>query len=159
MNKKTKRIIIGTICGLAVFCGGVFAIVFALNSDPSHFRLDDEYYGESEAIDIRKDEYEDLIAKKKTFVVMVDKKGCFTTETMRDNMANSPEDTQFKYYRMMWDEVKESSLHKYVKFTPSVAIVYKGEVKTWLQADRDEDSKYFESTDALKEWLQQYIIF
>lgn len=158
MTKK-KRIIIGAICSAAVIGAGVFALVFALTREPDQFRLDDEYYGSSEYTDITKDEYEKLIADKKTFVVMIDKTNCFTTEEMRENMASFPTDMQFRYYRMMWAEVKDSSLHEYVKFTPSVAIIYKGKVKDWLQADSDEDTEYFNDSEALKRWLKQYIIF
>ena len=156
---KKKKILIGALCGLAFLGIGITGLVIALNYEPSTFRLDDEYYGESEMIELYKDEYEKLIAEQKTFVVMIDKVGCKTTETMRDNMASFPDDLKFKYYRMMWSEVRESSLHEYVKFTPSVAIIYKGKVKAWLQADRDEDSEYFNSAEALKQWLQKYIIF
>ena len=155
--KKSVKITVASIVGAAIICAGGFAAWKIL--DNQSFRLDDEYYAKSEAIDINKDEYEKLISENKSFVIMVDKPGCITTPKMRENMANFPDDTQFKYYRMMWDEVKESSLHNYVKFTPSVAIIKKGQVKAWLQADRDEDMEYFESGDALKSWIRKYIVF
>ena len=59
----------------------------------------------------------------------------------------------------MWKDVKESSLHEYIKFAPSVAIIRKGEVKAWLQADKDEDGEYFNSAEALQRWIRKYIIF
>jgi hypothetical protein len=59
----------------------------------------------------------------------------------------------------LWDDVKESSLHDKVKFTPSVAIINHGEVKKWLQADRDEDSEFFNSGEALQRWISDNIEF
>ncbi|MCQ2571273.1 MAG: hypothetical protein MJ154_03445 [Candidatus Saccharibacteria bacterium] len=157
MSKK-KALIIGS-ASVAVAAIAGTAVLFAINSTPSTFRLDDEYYAQSESMDIKKDEYENLISQNKTFVVMIDKPGCVTTKAMRENMVNFPEDTQFKYYRMMWEEVKESSLHEYVKYTPSVAIIYQGKVKAYLQADSDEDAVYFNDGEALKNWIRKYIIF
>ena len=155
--KKPVKIAAITVSTAAIICGGGFLAWNIIDNQP--FRLDNEYYAASESVDLNKDDYEKLIADKKSFVVMIDKPGCFTTEKMRNNMADFPEDTHFKYYRMMWDDVKESSLHEYVKFTPSVAIIRSGRVKAWLQADRDEDSIYFESGSALKDWIRKYIIF
>ena len=154
--KKSLKIAIASFVGISIIAGSV---IFAVNILGDHrFRLDDEYYTTSEDVSIDKDEYEKLISDKKSFVVMIDKPGCVTTETMREDMANST-DLQFKYYRMMWKYVKESSLHEYIKFAPSVAIIRKGEVKAWLSADKDEDSRYFNDIGALKEWLEKYIIF
>ena len=155
--KKSTKILTASLIGLAII---TCSVIFAVNILSEHkFRLDDEYYAESMEMNIKKDEYEKLISDKKSFIVLVDKPGCITTPGMRKNMSEFPEDTQFKYYRIMWDEAKESSLHEYVKFVPSVAIIYKGEVKEWLQADRDEDTKYFENADDLKEWIHKYIEF
>lgn len=155
--KKSVKILIASLAGIVIISG---SIIFAVNILSDHkFRLDDEYYAENKEMNIDKDEYEKLISDKKSFVVLVDKPGCITTPGMRKNMSEFPEDTQFKYYRIMWEDAKESSLHEYVKFVPSVAIVYKGEVKQWLQADRDEDTKYFENADDLKDWIHKYIEF
>ena len=157
MTKK-KALIAGSACIAIVAIAGA-AILFSANSDPSTFRLEDEYYAQSESMDINKDDYEKLISENKTFVVMIDKPGCVTTKAMRENMANFPEDTQFKYYHMMWDDVKESSLHEYVKYTPSVAIIYRGKVKAFLKADSDDDAAYYNDAEALKNWIRSYIIF
>ena len=157
MKKKTGIIISSVaITSLLAVGGIIFAIT--LNADKP-FRLDDEYYATSEAITITKSDYEQLITNKKTFIVMIDKPGCTTTQAMREYMSNFPADMQFKYYRMMWQEVKNSSLHNFVKFTPSVAIINNGEVKVWLQADRDEDTEYFNSSEALQSWIRKYIEF
>ena len=156
--KKSIKILIASLVGIVIISGSVVLAVSILNAD-HRYRLDDEYYAESKELNIEKDEYEDLISNKKSFVILVDKPGCITTPGMRYNLRDFPEDMQFQYYRIMWDEAKKSSLHEYVKFTPSVAIVYKGEVKVWLQADRDEDTKYFENADDLRDWIKKYIEF
>ncbi len=158
MKKKTGIILSAIIVTSLLVVGGT---IFLLNNQgpKKPFRLDEEYYSISEAIDIKKDDYEKLIADKKTFLVMIDKPGCVMTAEMRDFMSNFPSEMQFKYYRMMWEEVAKSSLHEYVKFTPSVAIVYQGKVIDWLQADKDEDADYFNNAEALQRWIKEYIDF
>lgn len=158
MKRKTVIIISSITAAILLAIGGIVLFI-AINRDDIPFRLDDEYYTSSEAVTIEKDEYEKLMKDEKSFLVMVDKPGCVTTAEMRDNMSAFPTDMQFKYYRMMWNDVKESSLHEYIKFAPSVAIIRKGEVKAWLQADKDEDGEYFNSAEALQRWIRKYIIF
>ena len=126
---------------------------------PKTFKLDSEMYGTSEAIDIDKEAYEKLIQEKKSFVVMVDKPECYTTADMRKRMSEFPEDMQFKYYRIMWSQARESSLHDYVKFVPSVAIIHNGEVVDFLDADSDEDTPKYNEAQALQDWIKSYIVF
>ncbi|MBR3378294.1 hypothetical protein IKG50_03120 [Candidatus Saccharibacteria bacterium] len=158
MKRKTG-IIISAIVVTGLLVTG--AIIFILNNQgpKKPFRLDDEYYAKSEAITIKKDEYEKLIEDKKTFLIMIDKPGCVMTADMMGFMADFPDDMQFKYYRMLWEDVAQSSLHEYVKFTPSMAVVYEGKVIDWLQADKDEDADYFNNADALQSWIREYIAF
>ncbi len=147
---------------LAALIIAVVIVVIALNlsSNSAQFRLSDEYYGASEMLTgLTKDEYESLIAQKKSFAVMVDKPACVTTTQMREWMANFPDDMQFKYYQFMWSEEKESSLHEYVTFVPSVAIIREGKVMAWLRADSDEDVEYFNSAEALQSWVAKYVTF
>ena len=148
---------------LAIILLAVVAIVIMIivsTNTSTQFRLSDEYYGTSEMLTgLTKDDYEQLLAEKKSFVVMVDKPGCVTTPAMRERMANFPDDMQFKYYQFMWSEARESSLHEYVTFVPSVAIIREGKVVAWLRADSDEDTEYFNSAEALQSWVAKYILF
>ena len=156
IKTSKKYILIGIIFAIIAAFG--FILLAIVNSD-RHFRLSDEYYGTSESIDLDKDQYENLIAQKKSFIVIIDKPCCTTTQAMREQMASFPEDMQFKYYNMMWSEVRSSSLHEHVKFTPSVAIIKEGTGLVWLQSDRDEDSEYFNNADALRDWIKSYVSF
>ncbi len=158
INPKPNKI---AIIAIAIFCvtiffGGYFLIKSMV---PKTFKLDAEYYGTSEAIDIDKEAYEKLIEEKKSFVIMVDKPNCFTTADMRKRMTEFPEDMQFKYYRIMWAQARESSLHEYVKYVPSVAIIHTGEVVDFLDADSDEDTAKYNEVQALQDWIKSYIVF
>ena len=156
---KKHKIVLAVLCPLLIVAAVGVTVFILTRPQPKEVRLDSEYYATSEAISINKDEYEQLIRDKKSFVVMVDKPGCYTTENMRGFMANFPDDVQFRYYRLLWDDAKETNLHEKVKYTPSVAIIREGEVVAFLDADADEDTARYNSADALEEWLREYIAF
>ena len=161
MTKKTKakktKLFIALAVGIIVIVAGIVAAVVLLQ--PKTFRLDAEYYGPNESIDINKDAYEQLITDKKSFIIMVDKPECFTTANMRQWMAEFPEDMQFKYYRIMWGEASKSSLHDKIKFVPAVALIHNGEVVDFLDADSDEDAPMYNDATALQNWIRGYIEF
>lgn len=121
--------------------------------------LDSGYYGESEVTDIDKSEYEKLIKEQKSFVLMIDHEGCTTTAKMREMLKNLSNNEQFKYYRILWPDAKDTNLHDYIKYSPSIAIIDKGKVKACLRADSDEDAKYYNNQADLESWLNSNINF
>ena len=156
---KRKHIVIIAI-SLTLFFAATATIALLISSLTSkQFRLEDEYYGESESMLIDKDEYERLISEKKSFIVMIDKPGCLKTAEMSVSLSGFPDDMQFKYYHLYWDEAKESSLHEKVKYTPSVALIHEGEVVDWLDADAKEDEPLYNDSKALQDWIREYILF
>lgn len=156
---KRKHIVIIAI-SLTLFFAAAATIALLIPSLTSkQFRLEDEYYGESESMLIDKDEYEQLISEKKSFIVMIDKPGCLKTAEMSVSLSGFPDDMQFKYYHLYWDDAKESSLHEKVKYTPSVALIHEGEVVDWLDADAKEDEPLYNDSKALQNWIREYILF
>ena len=156
MNKHTKKWLVGGAIGLAVLFAAAFVIVSIVPRD-SRIRL--EEYGKSERVSIDDKEYEKMIADKRSFVVFIDKLGCLKTADISTWFEEFPSEMQFKYYDLNWDYVKNTSLHGYVKYTPSIALIRRGEVVTWLKADSDEDEPYYNDPEALKAWLRTYIQF
>ena len=159
MTKKTRnKTIIFSIIGLVV-CVGAAALVFLLTQGGGRVRLDEEYYGKSEILDLNKDGYEELIAQKKSFVVMTDETTCVTSKRMRERMLEMPENLHFSYYLLPWRDALASSLHDKVKFMPSIAIIKQGEVIAFLDAESDADKDAYNEPEALQAWLEQYIEF
>lgn len=153
MKKSTiLKILVITIVAAIIFAAGALTIFWANNLPVT---LDQQYYDNVEIIDINKDEYNELIADKKSFLIMIDNAGCTTTEKMREMMKSLPQ--QVTYYRILWPEAKETNLKDYVKYFPSLAVVEKGTVKYYLRADSDDDAKYYNNAADLKSWLDSKI--
>jgi len=156
MTNTAKRWLIGGAIGLALLFAAAFVVTLVIPHD-SRARL--ESYGESESVLLDSEEYEQMIAEKRSFLVMVSQPGCIRTDDMSTWFLEYPKEMQFKYYSMGWAHAKETSLHNYVKYAPSIAVIRSGEVIAWLDADSEEDSQYFGDPEELKTWLKKYIIF
>ncbi|MBQ6393965.1 hypothetical protein IJH74_01845 [Candidatus Saccharibacteria bacterium] len=155
MNMKRRMIIISFFVLISAI---TIAIVFIFSQKQHPVELDQEYYSdEVEAVDIDKSEYEKLITDRKSFVLMVDNPGCTTTEKMRRMLENL--ELNFKYYRIMWQDARETNLKDYIKYFPSIVIIKKGRVVSYLRADSDEDTKYYNNGPDLKDWLEAHVKF
>lgn len=157
---KTWQLLVGlliVIVGTTLFVVGVsggFGVKKAV--------LDAEYTCEDDCefsyMEIGPEEYEKLIEDKKSFVVMVDQGGCTTADRLREEFVRKfAVDKRIKVYKMMFSDVKKSSMGDFVKYYPSVAVISKGKVIGWLRADSDEDADAYNKYEAFEEWIKKYL--
>ena len=127
----------------------------------SKVTLDAEYYcGEEcdgEMTELSGARYEELVRNGGSFVVFVDQSGCTTAERLRGYVADYAREIGVRVYRMMFSEVKETSLHDFVKYYPSVAVVSRGRVAGYLRADSDEDADIYNNYEMFKRWIKRYL--
>lgn len=160
MAKKKNRKILPLVMALIVVVLGSILFVGAANGwfDNHKVKLDAEYYADgAEFMELTAGEYEGLIEAKKSFVVMVDQSGCTTADRLREYVTRYMTETGILVYKMMFEQVKESSLHDQVKYYPSVVVVDKGVVRAYLRADSDEDAEVYNNYNAFREWMEKYL--
>ena len=160
MAKKKNRKILPLVMALIVVVLGSILFVGAASGwfDSHKVKLDAEYYADgAEFMELTAGEYEGLIEAKKSFVVMVDQSGCTTADRLREYVTRYMTETGILVYKMMFSEVKESSLNEAVKYYPSVVVVDKGVVRGYLRADSDDDAEIYNNYDAFKEWMGKYL--
>ena len=158
MAKKKNRKILPLVMALIVVVLGSILFVGAASGwfDSHKVKLDAEYYADgAEFMELTAGEYEGLIEAKKSFVVMVDQSGCTTADRLREYVTRYMTETGILVYKMMFAEVKESSLHEKVKYYPSVAVIDKGKVAAYLRAD--EDAEVYNNYNAFREWMEKYL--
>ena len=162
-EKKKQLGVLGLIVALVVVLLGSLVFVGAVAGwfDDSKVVLDAEYLCgdgcDGEYMELTKEGYEGLIGEKKSFVVLVDQNGCTTADRMRGYVQDWAIDAGVKVYRMMFEEVKESSLHEYVKYYPSVVVVEKGRVRVYLRADSDEDAGIYNDYGEFESWMEHWV--
>ena len=161
-QKKQQMGVLGLIIALVVVLIGGVLFVGAVAGwfDDNKITIDAEYYNAVEPglVDLSKEEYEKLIEEKKSFMVFVDQSGCKTADKVRGFVENYAKEQGMKVYKMMFSDVKESSMHDYVKYYPSVVLVSHGKPMVWLRADADEDADAYNEEDAFQEWVGRYLV-
>ena len=159
-----KKRIIYLIIGLVMIVSGSTLLMLALGGtfDSPLTELDPEYYCENaceeEFTELSKEDYEDLIKKKKSFVVFVDQIGCDTADKLRKFTADYFPENKIRVYKMMFSVLKETTLHEKVKYYPSFVVIRKGTIRTFLRADSDEDAEAFNQYGSFIDWVKQRIL-
>ncbi|MBR0465704.1 hypothetical protein IJJ02_02890 [Candidatus Saccharibacteria bacterium] len=161
-EKKKQLGVLGLIVALIVVLFGGLLFMGAVSGwfDDPKVVLSEEYKcteGCEEFMELDAAFYEDLVKAGKSFVVFVDQDGCTTADRLRGYVLDWASSVGVKVYRMMFSEVKKTSLHDYVKYYPSVAIVDKGMVRGYLRADSDEDADAYNDYDTFSGWIQRYL--
>ena len=161
-EKKKQLGVLGLIIALVVVLIGSLVFVGAVAGwfDDPKVVLDAEYActdGCGEYMELTASEYEELVKARKSFVVFVDQDGCTTADRLRGYVSDWASGAGMRVYRMMFSEVKKSSLHDLVKYYPSVVVVANGSVRGYLRADSDEDADMYNDYGAFSEWMGRYL--
>ena len=163
-EEKMKQMgVLGLVVALVVVLFGSVLFMGAVSGwfNSTEVRLDVEYLCgdgcEGEFMDLDAAGYEELVKARKSFVVFVDQGGCTTADKLRGYVSDYAASAGVKVYRMMFDQVKESSLHDFVKYYPSVAMVSRGSVVGFLRADSDEDAAAYNNYDDFRAWMRQFL--
>ena len=112
---------------------------------------------DGEFLDLTSEEYEKLVAEKKSFMVFVDQGGCTTADRLRGFVKDYASSSGIRVYRIDFSDMKETSLHESVKYYPSVVLVSSGKVVGFLRADSDEDSDAYNKYEAFLDWMGKYM--
>ena len=159
-----KKRIAYLILGLVMIVTGSILFSLAVSGvfDPSETELDAEYYCEGtcegEFAELSKEDYEDLIKKKKSFVIFVDQSGCDGADRLRKFSNDYFPESGVKVHKMMFSDLKETTLHEKVKYYPSLVVIRKGNVQAFLRADLDEDVDAFNQYGSFIDWVNQHIL-
>lgn len=161
-NVKKKRAgVLGLSVMLAVVLIGSVLFVGAVSGwfEGSKVVLDAEYQCDDECgmMELDVDGYEELVKEKKSFAVFIDQGGCKTAERLREYVQKWSIANGVRVYRMMFEDVKETTLHDFVKYYPSVAIISRGKVKGYLRADSDADASAYNDYAEFERWISNYL--
>ena len=164
-EKKKQARVLGLIVALIVVLFGGLLFVGAVSGwfDDDKVILDNEYvnfeYDDEQSFyeELDAGKYDELVRLKKSFIVFVDQDGCTTADKLREYIIEYEKEVKIAVYRMMFSEVKESSLHEFVKYYPSVALVDRGVVRWYLRADSDEDDDFYNNYEVFKGWMNQHL--
>ncbi|MDD2470044.1 MAG: hypothetical protein PHI22_03875 [Bacilli bacterium] len=122
------------------------------------FYLDDEYYGNSSLIEIDSEKLKNLEEDKRSFVVFAHQPFCSTSYDLNNNIIEFLDTNKMSFYKILFSNIKDTSIAEHVKYCPSVVIYHNGQIVAYLDAGSDEDVAYFESVKGFKKWFTKYVL-
>ena len=159
-DASRQKSVIWLVVALVVVVGGGIVFMGAVSGwfGGGKVRIDSEYTClegcDGELMSLTAEEYGRLVEEKKSFIVMIDQGGCTTADRLREYAMRYGAERGLKIYRMMFSEMKETTLHDNIKYYPSLAVISKGRVRAYLKADSDEDAPKYNNYEDFKRWLE-----
>ena len=155
MKKRNFWVIVATITPFILAIIGAICVF----TRQFTFALDQEYYTQAELTDITVDDYQQLIANKKSFLLFVDQTGCDVATMVRGFVNNYSTEQNISFYRVYFTDIRGSSINNYVKYYPSVVLISQGKVVDFLKANSNDHAALFTDYNSFKSWLNNYLEF
>lgn len=133
--------------------------IFLLSSctNDQRFHLEKKYYNNGKYIELKSDDFKKL--GKSNYILFTYNNYCQFKIPCDEIFKQFIDEYNISIIKMPYAEFKNTSLHKKVLYAPSVIIVKKGKVVSYLDAAKDEDVEKYQSIDKFAEWLEKYIYF
>ena len=153
LNKKILWII-----PLLLLISIIIGIIVIRNMPEKKFYLEDKYYCGSDFIEIKTSDLEKLIDDKESFALFVYQPACVTSANFEQILKDFSNSNNIEIYKIAFSDIKDTSLSKYIKYYPSFAIFNKGNMVSYLDANSDNDLKYYESKDEFQKWFTSFVL-
>ena len=122
------------------------------------FSLNKEYYNNPVFEEIDSTKLKKLEQDKQSFLVMVYTAGCTSCMNFEKILTEFTIENNLQIFRINIADIAGTKLSGKIKYTPTLAIYKEGKVYRYLNAESNDDTKYYKSTTSLKEWLEKYIL-
>ena len=120
------------------------------------FYLEDNYY----TYDMKKVSYSDinkLEKEKKSFILFTYNPYCSLKIPCDKIFEEYAKNKNITILTIPFDKFKKTEYYKTVKYAPSVIIINKGKIITYLDAEKDKDIKLYQDTNKFGNWIEKYI--
>ena len=154
MNKINKKYLI--IVPILMLISATLIIL--KNEKTPQFYLEDKYYEESKFIDTNAENLNELIKNKESFVLFIYQPACVTSSNFEKVLNEFLKENTVQIYKIAFSNIKQTNLSENIKYYPSFAIFNKGNMVDYLDANRDDDLKYYETKEEFKNWFTNYVL-
>lgn len=154
--KKNIKIIVPTVLLIIAIIIGILFITRQSKPD-TKFYLNEEYYNSSEIEEIDIQALDKLAEDATSFCVFVYQPMCMTSSDFESILKNFQEDKKIKFYKIQYSSLSETKYGEKIKYYPSFMIFKKGKLVDFLEANKNEDIKFYRTKKDFEEWLTRYI--
>ncbi len=128
--------------------------------DPNYQKQDDtnndNSTNKSQIKDIRNiNTLHTMIEDKETFLLLIYLNGCTSCAAFKPIVEELANTKQVDIYEISLENVKDD--YPEIKYTPAFMVFKDGELLAYLDANKNEDSMYYENVYNLSSWIKQYL--
>lgn len=149
------KILLGAI--LTILVSTIFLIIYKPNQKVEPFLLNDKYYGKKNITEIDYQNLRNLIKNKENFAIFVYQPMCITSSDFEEVLNQFLEENPLNIYKIPFSSIKDTDIGEKIKYYPSFIIYKDGKIVDYLEANKDEDVKYYSSKDEFKDWFTRYV--
>ncbi len=143
------------ICILVMVLLIVSGIIIYKKNNVKKVYLSDKYYNNGEFIDIS---FEDLDKyKNDVYVLYIYNNYCAFSIPCEDIFKEYMEKYNIDFVSMRFEEFKKSSYYNKIKYGPSVILINKGKIVTYLNPEKDNDISKYQINEDFENWINKYI--
>lgn len=131
--------------------------IFLLSSctKDEKIHLEKEYYNDAKFIEISDTDIKTM--DDKNYLLFVYNNYCQFKVPCDEIFQEFIEKYNISILKMPYEEFKNTYLHDKILYAPSVIIINKGNIISYLDAEKDEDKIKYQSVDEFAKWLEKYI--
>ena len=133
----------------------VAVTVYIVVTKDDRFYLSDEYYNNGTFNEITSEQIDGLSNKK--YILYTYNNYCSFATPCDKIFQTFSNDYKIDILSINYEQFKNTSFNKIVKYAPSVMIISNNKVVAYLDAENDRDVEKYQNVDAFKEWLEKYI--
>ena len=123
----------------------------------SKFYLNDEYYNAGKLVDIDSKELRNMLKSNDSFILFTYNPYCNFKVSCEDVVENFSKNNNITIFKISFEEFKNTKLYNTIKYAPSIILINKGKIETYLDPNKDEDSIKYQEEKALKDYIEMYI--
>lgn len=154
----TKKIFIITLCIITLIITGCsFNKKINQNSDIERFYLNDEYYNKGNFISIDSAKLNKMT--NESYVLFTYNNYCSMSVPCEEIFEEFMKKYNIDFLSIPFEEFKNTNIYKTVKYAPSVILIEKGNIVTYLDAESDDDLNKYQDINKFEEWMNNYIYF
>ena len=128
-------------------------MLFTCACSNSNNTLSNHYYQNEQLIELDNEKLVELEQNKESFAVFLYTPACLTSLDFKQVVEEFLKTNNLSFYAVSKAETDNTILSQTVKYYPSVVIYDEGKITKYLQADSDEDLKYYKTAENLKDWF------
>ena len=123
----------------------------------NRFYLEDKYYHQGEFVRINSNDLNEL--KSESYILYTYNSFCVLSISCEDIFQEFMRKYQIDFVSIPFNDFKNTDFYEEVKYAPSIIIVQKGKIVSYLDANSNNDLSKYQDVSEFEKWLDNYIYF